>query len=210
MLNWKNEYYRYHRYFFNLRKTAQTPKVRSFTWLSVSIFTVVFFAVVAIKPTFVTIAKLNKETKDKKEANRLLQKKIDSIVAAQKEFARRNDDLYLIEEALPSKNEFPVLAKFLEEKASAEGLTIKALTFEKVDVKKINTKKTVSDALGSINFAITVSGNYRSLKNYLNYLENSRRLIKIENTTFSVSKKENEQELLLLIFGLAFFQPENI
>lgn len=204
IFNWKNEYYRYSRYFLDLRKIAQTAKARSFAWISLTIFTICFFLIVAIQPTLITIAKLNKEIKDKKEASLQLQKKIDSIIAAQGEFAKNIDNLPLLDEALPEKSQFPRLAFFLENLASAEGVTLNSLSFGKTEINpKIDTSR--KNAFSLLNFQVGVTGDYLKLKNFLRNLEVPRRLIKMENLTFSQVKSETTKEISLLISGEAYF-----
>lgn len=204
IFNWKSEYSRYHHYFFNLQKKTQTPKARSFAWLSLSIFTVSFFIIMAIKPTLVTIAKLNREIKDKKEASLKLQEKINSIIAAQQEFSANVDNLYLIGEALPEKSEFPRLANFFEQTASVNEVTLQSLNFEKIGDSKTTPANNPS-TLHSLNFSLGISGDYFKLRNFLNTLESSRRIVKIQRVSFNRFKKENTFELLLLVSGTAFF-----
>lgn len=205
IFNWKNEYYRYSRYFLDLKKIAHTTKARSFAWISLTIFTICFFLIIAIQPTLVTIAKLNKEIKDKGQACRELQKKIDSIIAAQGEFAKNVDNLPLLDEALPEKNQFPRLAYFLENLANTEGVTFNSLSFGKVEIDSKSSTKVSKNASGLLSFQVGVSGDYLKLKNFLRNLEISRRLIKTEDLSFSQVKVEENLEISLLISGEAYF-----
>ncbi len=182
--DWKKEYYRYHRYFFDLRKKTKAPKTRSFAWLSLSIFTVSFFILVAIKPTVVTIAKLNREIIDKEKASNSLQQKINSILQAQQVFTENSDQLYLLEDALPAKSEFPRLAYFLEQEAALAEVNLKFLNFEKIG------KTAASPKTSSFNFSLVTTGDYLKLKQFLGDLEISRRIIKIERASFNQLKKE--------------------
>jgi len=204
--NWRSEYYRYNRYFSNLQKKVK--EARSFAWLSVSIFTVSFFIIVAIKPTLVTITKLNKEIKDKREISQKLQVKINSIIAAQEEFAGNSDNLYLLSEALPEKSEFPKLAGFFESVALSSGVSVKSLSFESVGKSPPQTLKKDVPILGSMSFSISTSGDYLQLKQFLNTLEASRRIIKIKNASFNQVKKEEVTELSLLVSGQAYFSGD--
>lgn len=208
IFNWKNEYYRYSHYFLDLKKIAYTTKARSLAWISLTIFTICFFLIIAIQPTLVTIAKLNKEIKDKRQACQELQKKIDSIIAAQGEFAQNVDNLPLLDEALPEKNQFPRLAYFLENLANTEGVTLNSLSFGKVEIDSKSSPKVSQNAPGLLSFQVGVSGDYLRLKNFLGNLETSRRLIKTENLSFSQIKSEtntNNKEVSLLISGDAYF-----
>lgn len=207
--NWKDEYYRYRRYFFDLQKKAPPSKVRSFIWLSLTLFTISFFIVVAIRPTLVTIAKLNREIKDKKEASRKLQTKIDAIVQAQKEFSANAENMYLLDEALPKRNEFPRLAYFFEQNASLSGILLKSIKFENVGSSKVKVRKAEksTNETNLLNFSLIVSGDYLRLKEFLQSLESSRRLLTVQKTQFGQTKtKEQQQELSLSINGVAYFE----
>lgn len=203
--NWKTQYYRYHRYFFNLQKATKTEKVRSFAWLSLSIFTVAFFVLVAIRPTLITIAKLNREIKDKKEASQELQKKINSIIAAQQEYAKNIDYLPLLDEALPQKSDFPRLASFFEQSASNSGITLASLTFEKIEVALPTSGSQSNRSTHSLAFQLSITGAYPQLKNFLQNLQSSRRILMIEGVYFNQVKKEGEKRLTLQVSGHASF-----
>lgn len=204
--NWKTEYYRYHQYFFDIQKKARAPKTRSFIWLSLTIFTISFFMIVAIKPTLVTIAKLNREINDKKEASLKLQEKINSIVAAQQEFSTNIDNLFLLDEALPEKSEFPRLASFFEQSANTNQVALQSLNFEKIGDFKTSAALNTPGLPHSLSFSVGISGEYSKLKNFLLSLESSRRIVKIQSVSFNQIKKENSFELLLIISGVTFFE----
>lgn len=200
-LNTENEYGRYHRSLFNLRKITQGSKNRSYLWLSLTIFTVCFFLILAIQPTLVTIAKLNKEIQDKTEASQKLQTKINSIVAAQNEFAKNSENFFLLDEALPEKSEFPRLAFFFEEIATSSGVNLNSLNFDGIEESVANPEGSISPGTRQLNFSVTVSGDYPKLRDFLITLESSRRILKIEKSTFNQDKKEDIVELSLSVRG---------
>ncbi|HUV72625.1 MAG TPA: type 4a pilus biogenesis protein PilO [Clostridia bacterium] len=206
-LSLKNEYFRYRRYFTNLSKGVGSKKISSFAWLSLSIFTVSFFSLMAIRPTLVTIAKLNREIKDKRLASQKLQEKIDSIIAAQAEQAKYVDFFPLLDEALPGKSEFPRLAYFFEQIASSSGVQLKTLSFERIesDPKSFQKRPLL---VNSFNFTVSATGQYLTLKEFLNQLEASRRILKTETAFFEEIKKEDFSELSLRVSGQASFEKK--
>ncbi|HUW24509.1 MAG TPA: type 4a pilus biogenesis protein PilO [Patescibacteria group bacterium] len=207
--DWKTEYYRYRRYFFSLGKIGKTAPVRSFAWLSLTLFAIAFFAVMAIRPTLITIAKLNREIKDKKDASQKLQTKINAIVAAQALYARNLDHLPLLEEALPEKSEFPRLAFFFEENATASNVELKTLNFEKIGVSEKGSSSSSSTA-NSLYFSLNVAGDYAYLKDFTRRLETSRRILKIDSAAFSQVKKEEGWQLTLRVTGQASFSKNQV
>ncbi len=202
--NWKEEYFRYHRYFFNLGKITKIPQVSSFAWLSLSIFAVSFFSLMAIRPTLITITSLNEEIKEKKEASQQLQTKINSIVAAQAEFAKNVNSLPLLNEAFPEKSDFPRLALFFEEMANASGVELSSLEFEKIGEANSLRNEPTSPTL-PLSFSVVASGNYAGLKDFLNSVEMSRRIIKIQTAYFAEVKRKELSQLSLQIQGEASF-----
>lgn len=201
----KREYRKYRRYFINLGRTTSEPKVKSFAWLSLTFFTICFFGIVAIRPTLVTIAQLTKEIKTQKEASQKLQTKINSLIAAQAEYAKVVNLLPLLEEALPESSNFPRLAFFLEESANGTAVEIKSLGFERIVLKENNQKSKNKNSYKEIAFSVEVAGDYHNLKQFLNNVEFSRRIIKIESFTIGEKRKKEERELVLQITGNAAY-----
>lgn len=203
--NWRDGYSRYRRYFVNIGRITRKVPIQSLAWLSLSLITVTFFALAAIKPTLTTIAQLTREIKDKREASQKLQQKINAIVAAQKVYAKNVDLLPLLDEALPEKNEFPRLAFFLEELASSSGVELKSLDFEKITTKQKSTTTNDKPLASSLRISLGVAGDFLKLKDFLNGLESSRRVLKMELVSFSQVKKGEIGELSLQFVGRASF-----
>lgn len=189
------------------KRFLQSPQGKSLTWLSLSVFTVVFFLIMAIRPTVITITKLIKEIEEKEAASLLLDKKINSLIAAQKVYAVNSQRLPMLNQALPEKSEFPWLANFLDGAALSSQVELSSLSFEKIN---LNPQK--SSPCQLINFSTNAKGDYLNLKNFVSLLESSRRLIKIELTGISETKKKGEEKtntmLQLNISGVMFFENE--
>ncbi|PIS14734.1 hypothetical protein COT64_01090 [Candidatus Shapirobacteria bacterium CG09_land_8_20_14_0_10_39_12] len=196
------------RYFIKLPKIRSTVKTLSFFWLSFTFVVIAFFLIFAIKPTLVTIAKLNKEIEDKTLASTQLQKKIDSIVAAQDVYAKNSSNIYLLNDAFPNKSEFPKIAYFFEQIATDSGVNLTSLNIEKVEEKALPAKEPSSLQNSQLNFSVSVSGDYPNLKGFIAKLESSRRILILENTVFSRTKKEESFELTLFISGRASYEKK--
>lgn len=200
------------------KKFTRSPQRESYAWLSLSIFTISFFLIVAIRPTVITITKLIREVKEKETASLLLDKKIDSLVTAQKVYAKNSQYFPMVEQALPENSEFPLLADFLSNAAQSSQIELSTLAFEKIILKAAPSAKKPGEpaAYQTINFSTTAEGDYLNLKNFVSLLENSRRLIQVESTSVSEIKKKNKEEneeeiktaLRLTISGIVFFENE--
>lgn len=200
----------------NKRFLPPTQK-RSLIWLALSFSTVSFFLIVAIRPTIITIVKLNKEIKEKEAASLLLDKKIDSLVQAQEIFALSSQKIPLLDQALPAKSEFPLIFDLLNRVATTFQIELDSVSFEKVVLTaplSVNKNKNTTP-YQTILFSVTAKGEYLNLKNFITSLENSRRIINLQSTQISETKKKNsetsepvETVLHLTISGTAFFEKE--
>lgn len=193
---------RYYDYVLKIKERAKVPQNRSFAWLSLTILTISFFIIAAIRPTLVTIAKLSKKIKDDEELNKKMDVKIKSILAAQQTYANNVDLLFLLGEALPERSEFPKFAYFLEQSASSAEISLKSLSFEKIDSQNTDPALT-TNILG---FTLALEGDYLKLKKFLENLEQSRRIVKVNSSVFAQQKKENSLVLSLLISGTVFYK----
>ncbi len=193
------------------KRFLQSPQGKSFAWLSLSVFTVTFFLIVAIRPTVITITKLIKEIEEKEAASLLLDKKIASLVAAQKIYAENGQRLPMLDQALPEKSEFPWLANFLDSVALSSQVELSSLSFEKINLIFVPSAKESEKppTHRSVNFSTNAKGDYLNLKNFVSFLEGSRRLIQIELAKVSETKKKDEEKInttrQLNISGVMFF-----
>ena len=196
------------------KRFLQSPQGKSLAWLSLSVSTVAFFLIVAIKPTVITITKLIKEIEEKEAASLLLDKKIASLIAAQKIYAENSQRLPMLNQALPEKSEFPWLANFLDSAALSSQIELSSLSFEKINLNLASLAKQSQkpSSFQLINFSTNAKGDYLNLKNFVSLLESSRRLIRIELASVSETKNKNEEEinttLQLNISGVMFFENE--
>ncbi len=196
------------------KRFLQSPQGKSLAWLSLSVFTVAFFLIVAIKPTIITITKLIKEIEEKEAAILLLDKKIGSLVTAQKIYAENGQRLPMLDQALPEKSEFPWLANFLDSVALSSQVELSSLSFEKINLNFVPSAKESEKPppYRLVNFSTNAEGDYLNLKNFVSFLEGSRRLILIELAKVSETKKKDEEKinttLQLNISGVMFFENE--
>lgn len=107
------------------------------------------------------------------------------------------DTLEKIDTALPSEPEIARLLNFLSQLAQENGLllneigpfaTKKATFLKKKQFKKekLSSRKELQETV----FPLSLSGNYHSLKNFLEGLEKSARLIEVEEISFLPQKGE--------------------
>ena len=85
---------------------------------------IIVLAVVAIQPTLKTMADLSKEITDKTELNKKLQSKVAALNTAQAEFYRWQNQLALLDSAIPNNQVTIQDVKLLEKLAVENNVVI--------------------------------------------------------------------------------------
>ena len=109
MANKKTSTSRYSAYLQKISRFYQKKEVKIYTNLIFSLLAISVFIFFAIRPAVSTILSLNKEIKDQKEVVKRMDQKIENLKRAQKKYRSIENDLYLIEQALPTQAQIALL-----------------------------------------------------------------------------------------------------
>lgn len=189
--NQQSSYYRYRRYFTNINQLYRQKKVRVYTQVVLSIFVIAFFLLFAIKPAAVTIAGLAKKINDQKLALEKLEKKVQMLTQARRNYLAIQADLYLVEQTLPTKPEISYFIKELEILTRQADINLNTTQFGQVTLKE--KKATPQEKPKEIGFTLTASSDYQKLKNFLQVLGSLRRTVIVNAISFSTGKKEKDE-----------------
>lgn len=198
---YKTNYFRYKHYFLQLRNLSQKPVAKASLNLILSLLTVSFFSLFAIKPTIITIAKLIKDINNNKQINELMNKKIESLTQAQKNYQVLEKDLTFINNALPATIEFNRLASEINYLVYQNHLVLASANFGEFELL------TKADDLQSVSLKIQVAGSFSDIKQFLNNLEHLDRFISFQNVAFNTKSAIKETELQIDITGLTYYLP---
>lgn len=190
-LDWQTEYHRYRRYFFNIGRFYQKKKVRVYTEIVLSLFTITFFIVFAIRPTLVTIAGLVKTIKDQRLVNQKLEEKVQILGPAQQKYLLIEPELKFVDQALPKTPQLSLLVKQLEALSQASNVNLKTVQFKQVVLKNQNT----SSKHEAIGFSLMAQGNYQDLKKFLEKLYLLRRIVALKGFSFKKPEAKQEQNI---------------
>ena len=193
---------RYYNYLLKTKSLYQRPIVGISTTLILTLAIICVFAFFAIKPTLITITKLNKELKEKQEVNKILEKKINNLNKAQIAYAQVIDYLSLVDKALPEKVDFNQAASQINFLTFSNNLVLLSASFGKFDLVASSPEITEVNAL---DFNISVYGSYADIKNFLQELENIDRVVQIESVVFSSKIKKNQIKLQSDLNGKIFW-----
>ena len=193
----------YDRYYQQIRVWDRQPKVRVSGLISLTIFTVAFFLNMAILPTFRTIAGLTKEIKDQQEVEAKLTKKAAGLITAETNYAKVINDLKLINQVLPEKEELERLAWQIQWLANQQGLTINTGSFGEFNLVGQAKKSDQTE----LSMELTIKGSYQQIRSFLQNLTKIDRLITIKEISFNKQDLQTGGELTASLKLAGFYLP---
>ncbi len=160
-----------------------------------SLFAIIFFAVLAIRPTLQTISGLITEINEKKELDQQLQKKIAALSTAQDEYQRLSSEIQLLDQAIPSRPELVKTLKVIEKLAAENNVVISSIRIPEIPDEISHTKDSATLERIDLYFSIKVTGDYPSIRDFMSNLHQYRRMIVVEEIRFTVDDLVTTQQL---------------
>lgn len=208
--DWKKSYYRYRSFFLNIYNVyKQKPNVRIFMELLLSISTISFFLIVALRPTALTIVALLDEIKAKKETVSQLDTKIANLQKAQATYDQEFSRLSVLDTSIPTTPTPETFVRQIEGLAnntstSILGMTIGETVLTGTSIEPIKKSKDLTafpNGSDAVNFSISVTGDYSNLDVFFKSLENMRRPIKVDAATINVNQTDQGKQIVLVVSG---------
>ncbi len=197
-LGWRKDYLRYKSYYLDiLNLYKRREDLRIFLEIILSLVTISFFSLFALRPTFLTIAVLLKEINTKKETIVKMDAKIENLQTAQNILSQESARIPILELSIPT---FPQPQNFVHQ---IEGIAVAAQTQIlgiRVDEIPLKGDVPVKDQ-GEMGFSVSATGSFQNLFSFLKNLENLRSPVKIDILGISLAKKEQGNILTLVITG---------
>lgn len=206
--DYRTEYHRYRQYYINLRNFYQQPTIKVSFFVLLSFFTVVFFAVFAIRPTVVTIGQLIKSIDDKRKVDMALAKKINALDELQVEMVGIRDDIDKIFTVLPEDSDLGRLMQIFEYIAKENNINLISVRFQPVrlgEENKIGSEERV------VNFSLSAGGSLAEVIEFMQDLEEVDRLLVLDKMRFlgtGVSAGRIGSEVAIEVSGRSFFLRE--
>ncbi len=183
--------------FAYLRKKREDQKFARSLEIGGTFLLITFFIFFAIKPTFFTISKLVGEIRHKKTLTVQLRKKIDDIIAAQDLFAQVQEKYFLVDESLPSHPSFYNLNSLITSAAAQNQIYFNKIQYN-LPEEEIFYKASLNQ---NSSFASTMA--------FLTELFQSRRLLDLNNLSFSVDEASSSGQQINLSLPLnVYYWPK--
>lgn len=195
----------YEQYFSKMATMFDRPAAKATGLVSLTIFTVVFFSVFAIIPTFKTIGALTKEIEDTKNIEAKLQQKIHSLEQAEALYSQVLPKLTRLDRVLPPEPDFERFAWQLYWLANKNQVSLTSGSFDEFPFR--GQSESGRD-LNGLEVNLSIQGNYLNLKNFIADLSRLDRLTQIDQITLSNKSIKNLGKGLSANLKLkAFYQP---
>lgn len=180
-----------------------SKKTVSYFTITLSLLSISFFGLFAIRPTIITAISLYKSVADLKQINIDYENKISSLVQGQAEYEQIRDKIPLVEAALPHTSSFHKLTSSLENFAARSNIVITQLQIDGVPV----SRQQPSSKLELYGFSMVTLGTYSNTYAYLQHLLNWKRFVTINSVEFVKEGSSQSGTLRVGIKGNAYYEP---
>lgn len=184
----------YKKHLNSLRSLYQKPVVRSYTNLVLTLLTLAFLAITAIRPTLKTVGGLYKEIKDKREVSAKMTKKISSLSQAQINYERIKPQLQNLEKTIPQQPQFAQLVWQIEYLAVENQVKLDTFQVGKAVLMSQQSKNKTKDKVDSISIDLSAIGKYPDLKNFSKDLEQLKRIVNVKQIDLTEPKKTKSND----------------
>ncbi len=209
LINSREDYARFSRYYVQLKKIYQEkPEVRASMEVLLTLVTISFFIVFAIRPTVITITSLLSDINAQREVQTKLDQKISDLSKARQVWTQEQTRLQLIDDALPTQPVPDLYLRQIEGLSSAHGVSLSSYAIEQTTlygakqkiVQELESQNTDKDtaSVARTRIAFTVSGQFNNLTGFMTDLDSMRKVIQVENLTLSSDSNNKTSGVLML------------
>ena len=164
--------------------------------------------ILMINPAITHITKLNKENTDNRKIKVKLEEKLDNLEIARRNYADIEEDLPLLDLALPVGSDLPSYLKKIEELAAKNNLKVAAVQFSDVPISKPEKEVLKTEEMP---YSITIAGSFPDFRTFLDDVEKYIRTTDV--STISITKDQSGQLKTTLgavsyYFGIVFIPTD--
>lgn len=147
-----------------------------------------FFGLVLAWPQYQKLQALNLDIKNKQADLQSQETYFTQVKEISAQLQEYPDALAKIASALPKDSSLAALVNFLQANAAQTGLILKKIVLGGATLPSESQRLLIETRL-----IIQLSGSYESFKDFLGLVENSARLIEVENLSVEIPSKESKE-----------------
>lgn len=191
-----------HRAYKHFTPLVNSKKSSSYFAITLSLVSLSFFGLFAIRPTLITAATLITSVSDLEKLNIQYEEKISNLVRAQAEYEKIRDGLPFIRDAIPGSSSFPQLAKAIERFADQSNVSIIQLSIDGVPLPP----PSAPNKLFKYGFNLIGTGDYLGINSFITHLLNWRRIVLIDSIEFNSENSSPSGHLKVAIKGSTYYE----
>jgi len=167
-----------------LLKLISGKKILDYSYAFFFFIVFSFFIVAVIRPNIITVFNLKKELINLQVVNDSYTVAIDKIISYQTLLELTRDEIYVLDQSLPSVPQINRLIEDINYSASSNELIIEKMTIDDINLKKDKNKK----GIDRVEINLVIQSEYENVIKFLNSLTEQRRLKTIK--ILSIKKDE--------------------
>jgi type IV pilus assembly PilO-like protein len=178
-----------------IEKFYSNPVARVSFELILTIGTVLFFALFAIRPTLLTMSDLIKEIDDKESLDEEMKKKVAALSSAQIEYQILGDRTQVLDMAIPDSPQLIDTLKMIEKIAGEQTVVINSLNLEEIPSELKEELDVLKMKRQTLQIKIDLIGDYQSIRKFVEGLMDVRRTLVVESVIFDVRETRGVKSL---------------
>lgn len=191
-----------YRQYLKILPDMKKENTRLITTLILTFVALSFFGIFAINPTLTTIIELQKQLDDSEFTHQQLTTKITSLSTLLQKYNNLQDDLQVIENAIPKQAAATKLTGQIHTLTKEYNLTVRNLHVAQVTLTSGKTPKTKSL---SYVFNLEAGGTYKNMMEFAENVTKFNRIVTIES--ISISRDPRSQDIVMNMRGRQYFKP---
>lgn len=209
-LGWRKDYLRYKAYYLNiLNFYKKREDLRMFLEIMLSLVTISFFGIFALRPTFLTISALLKGINTKKETIVKMDTKIKNLQTAQNILSLESSRIPILDLSVPVSPQPQMFVHQIEGSASNAQVQVLGIRIDETFLKgdsaassqRIKADPNFPTGTSSMGFSVSATGSFQNLFSFLKNLEDLRNPIRVDILGMNISQTEEGNILTLVITG---------
>ena len=203
-MRWKLQRSRNSSYYLYLQRMALKPGFKETLGITLSLITVSFFLIFALKPSLTKIASLKKSIEASQQTLDQLKKKKTALVGVERLWSQIKDENKRVEKTIPLGPDYNYFVKEVEWVAQTTGVKYANGSFSASLIKSdlINAYE-INQHLAPIEIKVNLrfEGDYPNLMETLDKLTELDRLLEIKSVTINQNDNKSETGRLVMTVG---------
>ncbi|MBI3290096.1 type 4a pilus biogenesis protein PilO [Candidatus Microgenomates bacterium] len=191
--NWRTNYTKYRQLLQSLLEKRED--IRAYLSILLSLATVAFFGVFALRPTLTTIGELVSQINSERQILATLDQKIKNLETAKTNLQKIKADLPVLDQAIPAVPDPHLAVRQIETLAAQNGVTPINIALGKTPL--VNTTPVLgAQTDSSYPFSFAFNGEAQNLLSFLNNLKSLRRIVMIDGITINRKAEVGSSDLV--------------